>query len=66
MCIRDSIDTHSHLGVYAAPGVKATADGNEMTDPTTPYVFSEHSFWPQDPQIERAVAGSRSKPNRAA
>lgn len=51
------IDTHSHLGVYAAPGVKATADGNEMTDPTTPYVFSEHSFWPQDPQIERAVAG---------
>jgi imidazolonepropionase-like amidohydrolase len=51
------IDTHSHLGVYAAPYVKATADGNEMTDPTTPYVFSEHSFWPQDPGIERAVAG---------
>ncbi|MFO0726916.1 MAG: amidohydrolase [Myxococcota bacterium] len=51
------IDTHSHLGVYAAPGIRATADGNEMTDPTTPYVFSEHSFWPQDPQIERAVAG---------
>ena len=39
------IDTHSHLGVYATPHVKATADGNEMTDPTTPYVFSEHAFW---------------------
>ena len=51
------IDTHSHIGVYASPGVKATADGNEMTDPTTPYVFSEHSFWPQDPGIQRAVAG---------
>lgn len=51
------IDTHSHLGVYAAPGSGATADGNEMTDPTTPYVFSEHSFWTQDPQIQRAVAG---------
>ena len=51
------IDTHSHLGVYASPGTFATADGNEMTDPTTPYVFSEHSFWPQDPGLERAVAG---------
>ena len=27
------IDAHSHLGVYAAPGVDATADGNEATDP---------------------------------
>jgi imidazolonepropionase-like amidohydrolase len=51
------IDTHSHLGVYASPTVQATSDGNELTDPTTPYVFSEHAFWPQDPQIERAVEG---------
>jgi imidazolonepropionase-like amidohydrolase len=51
------IDTHSHMGVYAAPHVIATSDGNEMTDPTTPYVFSEHAFWPQDPSIEAAVAG---------
>jgi imidazolonepropionase-like amidohydrolase len=51
------IDTHSHMGVYAAPHVNATADGNEMTDPTTPYVFSEHAFWPQDPAIRHAVAG---------
>jgi imidazolonepropionase-like amidohydrolase len=51
------IDTHSHLGVYATPHIDATADGNEMTDPTTPYVFSEHAFWPQDPGLERAAAG---------
>ena len=51
------IDTHSHMGVYAVPQVAATADGNEMTDPTTPYVFSEHAFWPQDPAIRHAVAG---------
>ncbi|HJL42182.1 MAG TPA: amidohydrolase [Myxococcales bacterium LLY-WYZ-16_1] len=51
------VDTHSHMGVYPQPGVAAHADGNEMTDPTTPYVFSEHAFWPQDPAIEAAVAG---------
>ncbi|MBI4822042.1 MAG: amidohydrolase family protein [Deltaproteobacteria bacterium] len=51
------IDTHSHIGVYPVPYVLAHADGNEMTDPTTPYVFSEHSFWPQDPSIQRIVAG---------
>ncbi|MCK6548968.1 amidohydrolase [Myxococcota bacterium] len=51
------VDTHSHMGVYASPSTFATADGNEMTDPTTPYVFSEHAFWPQDPAIEHAVAG---------
>jgi imidazolonepropionase-like amidohydrolase len=51
------IDTHSHMGVYAVPNSLPTADGNEMTDPITAYVFSEHAFWPQDPSIERAVAG---------
>lgn len=51
------IDTHSHLGVYATPHVEGTNDGNEMTDPTTPYVFSEHAFWPQDPGLARALAG---------
>jgi imidazolonepropionase-like amidohydrolase len=51
------IDTHSHMGVYAQPAVAAHADGNEMTDPTTPYVFAEHAFWPQDPAIDDAIAG---------
>jgi imidazolonepropionase-like amidohydrolase len=51
------IDTHSHLGVYPSPHAKAHSDGNEMTSPTTPGVWAEHSFWPQDPGIERAVQG---------
>ncbi|MDX2119637.1 MAG: amidohydrolase, partial [Gemmatimonadota bacterium] len=51
------IDTHSHLGVYAAPGTFAEGDGNEATSPVTAQVWAEHSFWPQDPQIPLAIAG---------
>ena len=51
------IDTHSHLGVYAEPNVEAHQDGNEMSDPTTPDVWAEHAFWPQDPGLRRALAG---------
>jgi imidazolonepropionase-like amidohydrolase len=51
------IDTHSHLGVYAAPGIEAQQDGNEMTDPVTAEVWAEHSVWPQDPQFGLALAG---------
>jgi imidazolonepropionase-like amidohydrolase len=51
------IDTHSHLGVYAAPGVQATSDGNEATNPVTANVWAEHSVWPQDPQFPRNLAG---------
>jgi imidazolonepropionase-like amidohydrolase len=42
------IDAHSHLGVYASPGVQATSDGNEATGPNTAEVWAEHSIWPQD------------------
>jgi imidazolonepropionase-like amidohydrolase len=51
------IDTHSHIGVYAAPGTPSLSDGNENTDPVTAQVWSEHSFWPQDPNIPLAIAG---------
>lgn len=51
------IDAHSHLGVYPSPDVWATADGNEMVDPVTPGVWSEHAVWPQDPGFETARAG---------
>ncbi len=51
------IDTHSHLGVYAAPGGEALSDGNEATAPTTARVWAEHSVWPQDPQFPRVLAG---------
>ncbi|MBN8500697.1 MAG: amidohydrolase [Sphingomonadales bacterium] len=50
------IDAHSHLGDYPSPGVDAHADGNEMTNPTTPNVWAEHSVWPQDPGFSRAMA----------
>jgi imidazolonepropionase-like amidohydrolase len=51
------IDTHSHLGVYAAPGVESLQDGNEATSPNTAEVSAEHSLWPQDPQFDLSLAG---------
>jgi len=51
------IDAHSHLGVYASPGVEAHEDGNEMTNPVTAEVWAEHAVWPQDPQFPLALAG---------
>ncbi|HEU5051154.1 MAG TPA: hypothetical protein VFU00_12560, partial [Gemmatimonadales bacterium] len=51
------IDTHSHIGVYSAPGTFAESDGNEATTPVTAEVWAEHSIWPQDPQIPLAIAG---------
>ncbi|MEO6446064.1 MAG: amidohydrolase [Gemmatimonadaceae bacterium] len=50
------IDTHSHLGVYPAPGVDALSDGNEATSPATANVWAEHSVWPQDAQFPRALS----------
>jgi imidazolonepropionase-like amidohydrolase len=51
------IDPHSHMGVYAVPETSAHNDGNELTDPITAGLRAEHSFWPEDAAIERAVAG---------
>jgi imidazolonepropionase-like amidohydrolase len=51
------IDTHSHLGVYAAPGIESLQDGNEMTSPNTAEVSAEHSLWPHDPQFDLSLAG---------
>jgi imidazolonepropionase-like amidohydrolase len=51
------IDVHSHLGVYASPGVDAHSDGNEMVNPVTPNVWAEHALWPQDPGFATALAG---------
>ncbi|KPL69162.1 amidohydrolase [Erythrobacter sp. SG61-1L] len=50
------IDVHSHLGDYPSPAVASHEDGNEMTEPTTPQVWAEHSVWPQDPGFTRALA----------
>ncbi|MET0534466.1 MAG: amidohydrolase [Steroidobacter sp.] len=51
------IDVHSHLGVYASPGVNAHSDGNEMVDPVTPNAWAEHAIWPQDPGFQAALEG---------
>jgi imidazolonepropionase-like amidohydrolase len=51
------IDTHSHLGNYASPGIGSQQDGNEMTDPNTAEVWAEHGVWPQDPGFGHALAG---------
>jgi imidazolonepropionase-like amidohydrolase len=51
------IDAHSHIGVYSAPSARAHQDGNEITGPTTPQARAEYGYWPQDPQIARALAG---------
>jgi len=51
------VDPHSHMGVDSVPETTAHDDTNEMTDPVTAGLRAEHSFWPQDPAIERAVAG---------
>jgi len=51
------IDVHSHLGVYASPGVSAHSDGNEATAPVTANVWAEHSVWPQDAGFHAALAG---------
>jgi imidazolonepropionase-like amidohydrolase len=51
------IDTHSHMGVYAAPGDNSLSDGNEATSPNTAEVWAEHSVWTQDPQFALALAG---------
>ena len=51
------IDIHSHMGVYPAPGVRTSSDGNEATSPVTADVWAEHSIWVQDPQYALALKG---------
>jgi imidazolonepropionase-like amidohydrolase len=51
------IDPHSHVGVYASPGIPSLSDGNEATAPNTAAVWAEHSIWPHDPAIGLALAG---------
>jgi imidazolonepropionase-like amidohydrolase len=51
------IDPHSHVGVYASPGIPSLSDGNEATAPNTAGVWAEHSIWPHDPAIGLALAG---------
>ena len=47
------IDIHSHLGVYATPGVRAHSDGNDATSPITAEVYAEHGVCPKTPGLPR-------------
>jgi imidazolonepropionase-like amidohydrolase len=51
------IDTHSHMGVASMLASNGSDDVNEASAPTTPEAQVADAFWPQDPTIERAVAG---------
>jgi imidazolonepropionase-like amidohydrolase len=51
------IDAHSHLGVFPAPGVPSTRDGNEKTGNNTAEVWAEHAVWPQDAGFYAARKG---------
>ncbi|MDQ3338353.1 MAG: amidohydrolase family protein [Myxococcota bacterium] len=51
------IDTHSHIGVYAAPSARANDDGNEASAPVTAQARAQYAYSPQDPQISRAAQG---------
>jgi imidazolonepropionase-like amidohydrolase len=50
------IDAHSHIGVFPWPDAKGNEDGNESIKPITADLWAEHSFWPQDPGLTRALA----------
>ncbi|HEY5950501.1 MAG TPA: amidohydrolase family protein [Kofleriaceae bacterium] len=51
------IDAHWHMGVYPAPAGRGHNDGNEAVAPVTAHARAEYGFWPQDPQLARALAG---------
>jgi len=49
------IDAHTHLGLFGEVKVPATADGNEMSNPVTPYVRGVDSLNPQDAAIKASL-----------
>lgn len=57
------VDSHSHLGVYSRPALKANSDGNETTDPITSIVRALDSLNPFDPGIRMANAGGVTTAN---
>ena len=57
------VDTHSHIGIYARPGVPAHSDGNEGTGPVQSGLRAEDAIFPDDPGIRMAVAGGVTTAN---
>jgi len=57
------VDTHSHIGVYARPGIEAHSDGNEMSGPVQSGIRALDAIWPDDPGIGMALAGGVTTAN---
>jgi imidazolonepropionase-like amidohydrolase len=57
------VDTHSHIGIYARPGVPAHSDGNEASGAVQPALRAEDAIYPDDPGIRMAVAGGVTTAN---
>ena len=51
------IDVHSHMGVYASPGIDAHRRRQRVDRSGDRQVWAEHSVWPQDPGFEAALQG---------
>jgi imidazolonepropionase-like amidohydrolase len=48
---------HSHIGVYSYPDSFGTQDGNEMTNPVTPFMRVVDAYNAHDPAIDDILAG---------
>jgi imidazolonepropionase-like amidohydrolase len=57
------VDTHSHIGIYARPGVPAHSDGNEGSGAVQTGLRAEDAIFPDDPGIRMAVAGGVTTAN---
>ena len=57
------VDTHSHVGIYARPGVPAHSDGNEGSGAVQSGLRAEDAIFPDDPGIRMAVAGGITTAN---
>jgi imidazolonepropionase-like amidohydrolase len=57
------VDTHSHIGIYARPGVHAHSDGNEGSGAVQSGLRAEDAIYPEDPGIRMAVAGGITTAN---
>jgi imidazolonepropionase-like amidohydrolase len=57
------VDTHSHIGIYPRPAVRAHQDGNEMTGPVQSGLRAIDAIFPDDPGIRMALAGGVTTAN---
>ena len=57
------VDTHSHVGIYPRPVVRANADGNDFSKPVQPQLRALDAIWPEDPGIRMATAGGITTAN---